>query len=226
MQVVRPGATAFSACASAWERTSRAPNRWRALALVGATCMAVHTPIASAQPSSLTGRISGKVVDEATGITIVAELTLTPSQRLSRSDSAGHFVFNGIAAGSYVVRARALGYSLVAVSAQLRDGENASVTLSLRAAPVTLRPMQTIARSAERERFDDLVPGLVSVGTAELSRLPAIGDGDIVRAASLLPGVSARNDFSAGLNVRGGEADQNLVLLDGNDQLMCRGNIF
>src|SRR5204862_692995 len=28
-------------------------------------------------------------------------------------------------------------------------------------------------------------------------------------------GVEARNDFSAGLNVRGGEADQNLILLDG-----------
>ena len=76
--------------------------------------------------------------------------------------------------------------------------------------------MQTFARSTERERFDDLrVPGVVSVGTADLSLLPVIGDGDIVRAASLLPGVSARNDFSAGLNVRGGEADQNLVLLDG-----------
>jgi len=30
-----------------------------------------------------------------------------------------------------------------------------------------------------------------------------------------LPGVTARNDYSAGYNVRGGESDQNLVLLDG-----------
>jgi hypothetical protein len=30
-----------------------------------------------------------------------------------------------------------------------------------------------------------------------------------------MPGVEARNDFTAGMNVRGGEADQNLILLDG-----------
>src|SRR4029453_5601559 len=32
---------------------------------------------------------------------------------------------------------------------------------------------------------------------------------------TVLPGVVARNDFNTGMNVRGGEADQNLVLLDG-----------
>ena len=31
----------------------------------------------------------------------------------------------------------------------------------------------------------------------------------------LLPGVEARNDFSTGFNVRGGESDQNLILIDG-----------
>ena len=46
-------------------------------------------------------------------------------------------------------------------------------------------------------------------------RVPAIGESDVLRSVALLPGVVARNDFSAGFNVRGGEADQNLVLLDG-----------
>jgi hypothetical protein len=31
----------------------------------------------------------------------------------------------------------------------------------------------------------------------------------------MMPGVNARNDFTAGLNVRGGEADQNVILIDG-----------
>jgi hypothetical protein len=35
------------------------------------------------------------------------------------------------------------------------------------------------------------------------------------RVVQLLPGVEARNDFSTGLNVRGGESDQNLILIDG-----------
>ena len=36
-----------------------------------------------------------------------------------------------------------------------------------------------------------------------------------MRVVQLLPGVEARNDFSTGFNVRGGESDQNLILLDG-----------
>src|SRR4029078_9469938 len=36
-----------------------------------------------------------------------------------------------------------------------------------------------------------------------------------MRVVQLLPAVEARNDFSTGLNVRGGEADQNLILMDG-----------
>jgi hypothetical protein len=42
-----------------------------------------------------------------------------------------------------------------------------------------------------------------------------LGEPDIIRAVQLLPGVEARNDFSTGLNVRGGESDQNLILIDG-----------
>ena len=45
--------------------------------------------------------------------------------------------------------------------------------------------------------------------------MPKFGQSDIIRVVQLLPGVEARNDFSTGLNVRGGESDQNLILLDG-----------
>jgi hypothetical protein len=46
--------------------------------------------------------------------------------------------------------------------------------------------------------------------------VPTVGEPDVVRVVQLLPGVVARNDFNTGLNVRGGEADQNLILLDGH----------
>ena len=48
-----------------------------------------------------------------------------------------------------------------------------------------------------------------------MAGVPSVGEPDVVRVVQLLPGVMARNDFNTGLNVRGGSADQNLVLLDG-----------
>jgi hypothetical protein len=48
-----------------------------------------------------------------------------------------------------------------------------------------------------------------------MAGVPSLGEPDVMRIARFLPGVMARNDYSTGLNVNGGEADQNLVLLDG-----------
>jgi hypothetical protein len=57
--------------------------------------------------------------------------------------------------------------------------------------------------------------GSLELGARELAAPPAPFEGDLFRTIQLLPGVEARNDYSAGLNVRGGESDQNLILLDG-----------
>ncbi len=49
----------------------------------------------------------------------------------------------------------------------------------------------------------------------KLSSLPNIGEQDIIRSFQLLPGVSAANESSSNLYVRGGTPDQNLLLYDG-----------
>ncbi len=49
----------------------------------------------------------------------------------------------------------------------------------------------------------------------KLEQLPNIGERDIMRSFQLMPGVSASNESSSGLYVRGGTPDQNLVLYDG-----------
>jgi ferric enterobactin receptor len=48
-----------------------------------------------------------------------------------------------------------------------------------------------------------------------ISTMPNLGEKDIFRAFQYLPGISAANENSAGLYVRGGTPDQTLVLFDG-----------
>ncbi len=55
----------------------------------------------------------------------------------------------------------------------------------------------------------------ISISPAQIATLPSLGEKDIFRSMQLLPGVSGTNETSAGLFVRGGTPDQNLVLLDG-----------
>lgn len=56
---------------------------------------------------------------------------------------------------------------------------------------------------------------MISVSPQQLSGLPSLGEKDIFRSMQLLPGISATNETSSGLYVRGGTPDQNLVVFDG-----------
>ncbi|OQY02290.1 MAG: hypothetical protein B6I20_07040 [Bacteroidetes bacterium 4572_117] len=56
---------------------------------------------------------------------------------------------------------------------------------------------------------------VVSMSTKQMKTLPSLGGQDLFRSFQLLPGVSASNESSSGLYVRGGTPDQNLVLYDG-----------
>lgn len=81
----------------------------------------------------------------------------------------------------------------------------------------TLPTVETTAPRDERVSFEQKPNvGTISITGKELTSAPRFfGEADVLRAVRLLPGVTARNDYSVGMNVRGGEADQNLVLLDG-----------
>lgn len=58
--------------------------------------------------------------------------------------------------------------------------------------------------------------GQIQLGMPELKRMPVVlGEPDILKALVLQAGVTTAGEGAGGFNVRGGRADQNLVLLDG-----------
>lgn len=57
--------------------------------------------------------------------------------------------------------------------------------------------------------------GVLSLSMQNVKRLPAIGgEADLMKSLQLMPGVSQGNELSAGLYVRGGSPDQNLMIID------------
>ncbi len=59
------------------------------------------------------------------------------------------------------------------------------------------------------------VVGMIKMTPRNIAKLPNVGERDPFRAFQLMPGVSASNESSSGLYVRGGTPDQTLVLYDG-----------
>ncbi|HSH66255.1 MAG TPA: TonB-dependent receptor plug domain-containing protein, partial [Bacteroidia bacterium] len=56
---------------------------------------------------------------------------------------------------------------------------------------------------------------VIKMTPKQMEKLPNIGEKDVMRSFQLMPGISASQESSSGLYVRGGTPDQNLVLYDG-----------
>jgi hypothetical protein len=96
-------------------------------------------------------------------------------------------------------------------------GDSVSLRLTLTSRAVTLEPILTrAAKTRQRDQFESTPDvGTFSLSNSAVTSVPAVGEADVLRVVQMLPGVLSRNDFDAGYNVRGGESDQNLILLDG-----------
>lgn len=167
---------------------------------------------AQAQSGAIAGTVRTAAGEPVAGATVrVAAYVLE-----AVTDSAGEFLLADVPAGTVLLTAREPGFQLLELRVVVRAGAVTRVALTLTPRLVTLAPITAAARGRERERFEDLAQSsTVNLSVRDIRALPSLAESDLLRAVQLLPGVVTRNDYSVGLNVRGGDADQNLVLLDG-----------
>ncbi len=164
-----------------------------------------------------TGIVQGRVVEATTGLPVAsASVVLRGTRTGTASRDDGRFVLARVPAGSAAIIVGRIGYRTDTLLVTVRRGDTTTLTATLQPSTAQLQTVQVAAAATEREQFRlSAGPGVVSVRGETLKRVPVIGEPDVLRVVQLLPGVVATNDFTAGYNVRGGESDQNLVLLDG-----------
>jgi outer membrane receptor protein involved in Fe transport len=141
-----------------------------------------------------------------------AEVAVTDTALAVRTDLDGRFAISGLAPGSYRLVARSEGYRAQEVAVEVRDGDGevetsfSLETLASFAGDVVVEPSRyTLYREAPSVR--------ASLSREEVERMPHFAD-DVFRAARWLPGTTGE-DLSSTMNVRGGVADESLILLDG-----------
>lgn len=181
-----------------------------------AALLLATAPNGSAQIDSL-GELRGRITDAGSALPVVAATIRIEGTRLGAlADDSGRYAVAAVPAGSATVMVQRVGYATETRRVTIRAGAVTTLDVVLRPAAPELTAVKVAADAIEREQFRlSPNPGVVSVGRATLKRVPVIGEPDVLRVVQLMPGVVATNDFTAGYNVRGGESDQNLVLLDG-----------
>lgn len=159
--------------------------------------------------------LSGVVKDRASGETLpFASVIVTGTSNGTTTNVDGYFTLFDVPIENTSVQVSYIGYKSKTMKV-LASMAHTNVEIFLE--PST-EQLDEVVLSVETEqevvRFNTNV-SQVALSPKELASVPNLGEKDIFRALQLLPGVSGTNESSAGLYVRGGTPDQNLILLDG-----------
>lgn len=74
---------------------------------------------------------------------------------------------------------------------------------------------EIILEGEKNKSIKEVISGLTSFNMEKTKNIPLVlGERDIIKIATTLPGIKTTGEGSAGFNVRGGKEDQNLILLD------------
>jgi hypothetical protein len=177
--------------------------------------------------SQATGSITGRVQDDAGAAVYGASVMLlqqTPLQqdsvravRAAQTDALGAFRIVAVPAGEYRLRISRIGNETYEEPVEVTDGARKDVAVRLARSAIELEGVTVeTSRSRERATFEEAAGATVrEITREEMIRLPGIAETDPLRAVEVLPGVVSTSDFSSAFHVRGGSADQNLILLDG-----------
>ncbi|TCS87363.1 outer membrane receptor for ferrienterochelin and colicin [Anseongella ginsenosidimutans] len=181
-------------------------KHWLLLFLLSASLPAY----AQAQPAGQRYTLSGYLKDAATGEAL-SGVTVSAGESGTASNNYGFYSLT-LPRGRYTIRFSSIGFEPVSRVVELEG--NLRVDQELQVAAGLL---EEVVVSEEKKGGDvrDLSMSTNTLDIRQIRNIPALlGEVDIVRSIQLLPGVSTVGEGAGGFNVRGGAADQNLVLLD------------
>jgi hypothetical protein len=155
--------------------------------------------------------ITGYVQDQKTGEKLAGVSLYFSNQQSITTNEYGFYTVN-LKQGIYDVDITYLGFSTLKEKINVK--ENVKLNFSLSETSNELTEV-VITSSSKKNNVISTEMGTNTLKAATIKKLPALlGEPDVLKSIQLLPGVASVNEASSGFNVRGGSADQNLILLD------------
>ena len=166
------------------------------------------------QSMSRYATFSGYIFDAESGEGLPgANVYLTGTDYGMATNIDGYFVLPTIPPGEYTLKITYLGYESIQIDIELKPGQVFKRDFELSPQPVELEAVEVTGERLERKV--NIQTSRVKLNTRQLKLVPQIGEADLLRTLQSLPGVLTPTEFSTGLVIRGGNTDQNLILLDG-----------
>jgi len=167
-------------------------------------------PIKVEKSNSLT--LNGFVRDAKTGETLAGVIVYPKGKfNISAGTNAYGYYSLSLPASQYEITFQYLGYQTTVATVDMK--QDASVNVELVEQAISLTEFKV---TGEKSNHNVISPEVMTkLNVKEIQNIPVFfGEKDILKTIQLLPGISAVGEGNAGFYVRGGGADQNLILLD------------
>ena len=156
--------------------------------------------------------LSGTVYEAVSNETLIGVTIAIPELRTGTTTNEYGFYSITLPEGEYEVVVSYLGYQSIRQKISLTTDRKRNFNLIEEP-----EELEEVVVTDKGNRIEIKKPQM-SVNTlpvATIKQIPVVlGEADVIKSLILLPGVTNAGEASSGFNVRGGAADQNLILLD------------
>lgn len=156
--------------------------------------------------------ISGYVTDSENGELLIGVTIIDINRKTGSSTNAYGFYSITVPAGDYVLQYSYLGYQ--SVHKKGITDKNLTIAVGLTSVEQKLGEVIIQAkRTDENVKTNEMSIAKLDIKTIKM--VPSLlGEVDLIKVLQLLPGVQATSEGATGFSVRGGNSDQNLIILD------------
>ncbi len=159
-----------------------------------------------------TARFRGKVLDGQTGEPLVGAVVYQVGQQKGASTDANGIFEMELPTGDHQIRFSFVGFEESVWNIRLiEDGYE---EFDLFEESHAIGEVTVVGKEADLPRSQ---MSMVEMTSVEIKKLPALmGEVDIMKGLTMMAGVQSVGELSSGFNVRGGNTDQNMVLINGS----------
>ena len=156
-------------------------------------------------------RIQGKIVDGKNTEPLTGAIVFhPPTGFVTTTDSKGNFELD-LPTGNQTLKVSFMGYEVL--SQRIKLIENGTIHFELFEKSNHLEEVTIMGEDTKTSKAQ---MSMVKLTSRIIKELPAMmGEADVLKSVVMMPGVKSVGEMSSGINVRGGNTDQNLILMDG-----------
>ncbi|MEZ5084291.1 MAG: TonB-dependent receptor [Bacteroidales bacterium] len=156
--------------------------------------------------------LSGYITDATNGEELIGATVYVVELETGTASNVYGFYSLTIPEGQYTIKISYVGYEAETRKVDFTSNQTINFELTLSAS--TLKEV-VITGEQEDINVKSAEMGIVKMDIKDLETIPVLfGEKDILKSIQLMPGVSGAGEGSTGFYVRGGNTDQNLILLD------------